>query len=72
MNHIVVTTRYVLSPDCADFSRRHHPRGDEEVVSGSANAASQLFFLQRGKSNVVVVENIDEPDVVGELTDLLC
>lgn len=63
---------YVLSPDCVDFSRRRHARSNEVVASGAVNAASQLSFVQRGKAKVVVIENVDEPDGVGALTDLIC
>ena len=63
---------FVLSPDCVDFSRRRHARSDEVVASGAASAASQMGFIRRGRAKVVVVENVDEPDGVGALTDLLC
>lgn len=68
---------YILSPDCVDFSCRRHPRSEEVVVSGAVNAVTQLFFMQRGKAKVVVIENDDEPDddkpdrVGASLTDLL-
>lgn len=65
------THSYIFSPDCVDFSCRRHPRSEEVVVSGAVNAATQLFFMQRGKAKVVVIENDDEPDRVGALTDLL-
>lgn len=62
---------YVFSPDCVDFSRRRHGRDEHVLVSGAATVARMLGFISQGKARVVVVENVDEPDGVGALTDLL-
>lgn len=62
---------YVFSPDCVDFSKRRHGRDEHVLVSGAASVAGMLGFISQGKAKVVIVENVDEPDGVGVITDLL-
>ena len=62
---------FVFSPDCVDFSRRRHGRDEHTLASGAMAVSRMLGFISERKAAIVVVENVDEPDGVGAITDLL-
>lgn len=62
---------YVISPDCVNFSRRKHGRDANMIALGAITTASLFGFVHAKKAKIVVVENVNEPDGVGAITDII-
>ena len=62
---------YVISPDCANFSRRNHGRDAGTVAAGAIDAESVLAFVRARRAAVVVLENVDELDGIAAITTVL-
>ena len=62
---------YVVSPSCKPFSRRNHKRSLEGMSDGFVDIAQQLAFVAGGHANVVVIENVDEPDAAFAIRSVL-
>ena len=53
---------YMISPECNAFSRRRHGRDATTMAAGAANTAAVMPYVMVARADVVVVENVDEPD----------
>ena len=62
---------HVVSPSCKPFSRRNHGRSLEKMADGCVDAAKTMAFVATGAANVVVVENVDEPDAASAIRTAL-
>ena len=62
---------FVLSPECNAFSRRRHGRNASIIAGGAASAAHATAFVLQTKAKVVVIANVDEPDVTASIATIL-
>ena len=62
---------YMISPECNAFSRRRHGRDATTMAHGAAGAAAVMPYLMAARADIVVVENVDEPDAVAAITTIL-
>ena len=62
---------YMISPECNAFSRRRHGRDATTMAHGAADTAAVMPYVMAARADIVVVENVDEPDAVAAITTIL-
>ena len=62
---------YVTTPTCQPFSKRNHARNPEGQARALAHASATLDYVRHASPRIVIMENVDAPELRGHMDMLL-
>lgn len=62
---------YAITPTCQEFSQRNHNRTPEAQARALASVDAALDYVRNASPRIVLVENVDSPDLRGHMDLML-